>query len=173
MKVAKDKVVSIHYKLATADGKEVDNSDGGDPLEYLHGHGNIVAGLEKALAGKAAGDHVSVVVKPDEGYGAYDEELDIRVPKDVFPGDMWSKLRPGMSFVAEHPTKEGEDLEFRVLSMQGDSAMLSGNHPLAGETLTFEVDVVAIRKATDDEIERGHLHSHSCEGGCGGCGGHE
>ncbi len=168
MNITKDRVVNIHYKLSTADGQEVDSSEGGEPLPYLHGHGNIVAGLENALEGKVAGDHVSVKVPPEEGYGAYDDQLDLQVPKDAFPEEMWVQMKPGMSFVAEHPTIAGKEVVYRVFNVQDEGAVLSGNHPLAGETLAFEVDVVDVREATIAEIERGHLHAHSCGGGCGG-----
>ncbi len=173
--IEKDKVASIHYKLTNDEGKIVDSSEGREPLEYLHGHGNLVAGLEKALDGKSEGDSLKVSVSPEEGYGVQDDSLVIDVPREHLPAD---DLAPGMRFSAE--TSAGMRL-FTVQEVGDDSVKLDGNHPLAGETLHFEVDVVSIREAEPEEISHGHVHSGghhhhdddeeeeggSCGSGCG------
>lgn len=174
--IEKNKVASIHYKLTNDQGDVVDSSEGREPLDYLHGHGNLVAGLEKALVGKAEGDSLKVSVSPEEGYGVPDDSLVIDVPREHIPAD---DLAPGMRFSAE--TSGGMRL-FVVLEVAEDSVKLDGNHPLAGETLHFEVDVVSIREAEPEEISHGHVHSdghhhddeeEEGEGGCGtGCGCH-
>ena len=85
MTIARNSVVHFHYTLTLENGEEVDSSKGGEPFAYLHGHGNIVAGLEEELLGKKAGDHVDATVAPEDGYGIHDPDLDLRVPKEVFP----------------------------------------------------------------------------------------
>ncbi|MCB1228695.1 MAG: peptidylprolyl isomerase [Verrucomicrobiae bacterium] len=174
--IEKDKVASIHYKLTNDAGDVVDTSQGREPLEYLHGHGNIVAGLENALTGKSEGESLKVSVSPEEGYGQPDESLVIDVPREHLPVE---ELAPGMRFSAE--TSAGMRL-FTVQEVGEDKVKLDGNHPLAGETLHFEVDVVGVRDAQPEEISHGHVHGpggHSHEeeegegGGCGeGCGCH-
>lgn len=174
--IEKDKVAKIHYKLTNDGGDVVDTSEGREPLEYLHGHGNLVAGLEKALAGKAEGDSVKVSVSPEEGYGLPEDDLLVDVPREHLPVE---DIAPGMRFSAE--TSGGMRM-FTVMEVAEDSVKLDGNHPLAGETLHFEVDVVAIREAEPEELAHGHVHSggHSHDeeeegegGSCGsGCGCH-
>lgn len=136
------------------------------PLEYLHGHNNLVEGLEKALEGKAVGDVFEVRVKPEEGYGEYNDNMVQRVPKDVFMGV--DELEVGMRFIAD--TDLGP-LPVVITEVDGDEVVVDGNHMLAGQELLFSVEVVGIREATAEEIAHGHVHGGH-EHGCG-CGGHD
>lgn len=164
MKVAKNVVVSIAYQVRTEDGVLVDEAPANQPLEYLQGHNNLVVGLENALEGKSVGDKFEVRVKPEEGYGEYNENMVQRVPKDVFVGV--DELEVGMRFIAD--TDMGP-LPVIITEVSGDEVVVDGNHMLAGQELHFTVEVVATREATLEEITHGHLHS---EHGCG-CGGHD
>lgn len=156
-KIEDNKVVSLHYKVTTEGGEPRDNS-GAEPLLYMHGQGQIVPGLEAALEGRSAGDGVSVTLTPAEGYGEHDPNLDLKIPLERFPDDMRDELEPGLQFGAEHPDDEDEHVVFSVVAVQGDHVLVTGNHPLSGETLTFEVSVVEVRDATPEEIEHGHAH---------------
>jgi FKBP-type peptidyl-prolyl cis-trans isomerase SlyD len=166
MQIAEQTVVKIHYTLTDTKGEVLDTSEGpggGEPLEYLHGAGQIVPGLEDALAGKSAGDHVKVTVGPEAGYGARSEELVQKVSRDEFPdGD----IEVGMRFRSHGPS--GARI-LTVVATDDDSVTLDGNHPLAGATLNFDVQVVEVRQATEKDL-RGH-GGHDCTG-CHGCGGH-
>ena len=154
MQIAQDKVVLIHYTLTDDSGEVLDSSSGGDPLAYLHGKGNIIPGLEKALEGRAVGDKLDVKVEPAEGYGDRDERLVQSVPRRAF-GDV-SKVEPGMQFHAQ--TSEGQARVVTVTRVQGDMVMVDGNHPLAGQSLNFAVEVADVRDATAEELEHGHVH---------------
>lgn len=158
MQIAKDTVVSMHYRVATAEGEHVDASAPGEPLVYLHGHQGIIPGLEAALAGKAAGDKVTAEVAPAQGYGEHDPGLDLVVAIDAFPADARSHLQPGFRFRAEHPQKDGEQVIFTVAKVDGEQVFVSGNHPLAGKTLNFQVEIAAVRQATAEELSHGHVH---------------
>ena len=153
MQIAADSVVLIHYTLKDDDGKVLDSSDGGEPLAYIQGHGNLVPGLEKALEGKQDGDAVAVTLSPDEGYGTRNEALVQRVPKRSLQGS--GEIRKGMQFRAQ--TDEGLRV-FIVTAVVGDMVSLDGNHPLADQTLHFDVEVVSVRAATAEELEHGHVH---------------
>ncbi|QBQ63398.1 peptidylprolyl isomerase [Actinobacillus indolicus] len=163
MKIAKNVVPSIAYQVRTQDGVLVDEAPVEQPLEYLHGHNNLVIGLENALEGKAVGDTFEVRVKPEEAYGEYNENMVQRVPKDVFMGV--DELEVGMRFIAD--TDLGP-LPVVITEVDGDEVVVDGNHMLAGQELLFSVEVVATREATLEEIAHGHIHQ---EGGC--CGGHD
>lgn len=153
MQIANNKVVSIHYKLTNDDGDILDSSEGQEPLAYLHGLGNIIPGLENALSGRALGDKFSVTVAPADGYGERDNEMVQSVPKSAFQGV--DQIHPGMQFQAQSP--EGMQL-VTVIDVDGDEVILDGNHPMAGITLTFDVEVTEIRDATAEELEHGHVH---------------
>jgi FKBP-type peptidyl-prolyl cis-trans isomerase SlyD len=153
MQIANNKVVSIHYKLTNDDGDILDSSEGQEPLAYLHGLGNIIPGLESALIGRAVGDKFSVTVAPADGYGERDNEMVQSVPKSSFQGV--DQIVPGMQFQAQSP--EGMQL-VTVIDVDGDEVILDGNHPMAGITLTFDVEVTEIRDATAKELEHGHVH---------------
>jgi FKBP-type peptidyl-prolyl cis-trans isomerase SlyD len=157
MRIDKDTIVSFHYRVATAEGEQVDQSQG-EPLTYLHGQQQIVPGLEEALVGKQKGDKVEATVAPEKGYGAHDPNLDLRVPLDAFPANARERLAPGFRFVADHPSKAGEQVQYTVHAREGDDVLISGNHPLAGQTLVFNVEVVDVRAASAEELEHGHAH---------------
>jgi len=152
--IAADAVVSIHYTLTLNDGAVVDSSQGGEPLDYLHGHGNLVPGLEQQLAGHAVGEQLQAVVPPGDGYGERDPEGVQTVPRDAFPGDM--EIESGMQFQAEG--EDGEPTMLVITAVEGDQVTVDLNHPLAGETLNFEIVVEAIREATAEELQHGHVH---------------
>src|SRR5512139_3401213 len=137
MQIAQDKVVLIHYTLTNDGGKVLDSSSGGDPLAYLHGQGNIIPGLEKALEGKQAGDKLNVRVEPAEGYGVRDDSLVQQVPRRAF-GSV-SKVEPGMQFHAQ--SAQGQMRVVTVTHVKGDMVTVDANHPLAGEVLVFDVEV--------------------------------
>ncbi len=151
--VAAGKVISIHYTLRDDDGDVIDRS-GDEPLEYLHGAGNIVEGLEKALDGKAIGDAVKVSVPPDEGYGERDDAAVKIVPRSAFPKEI--ELEEGMELGMEDG--DGNALPIWVTKIAGDKVTIDLNHPLAGATLHFEVKVAGLRAATAEEVEHGHPH---------------
>jgi FKBP-type peptidyl-prolyl cis-trans isomerase SlyD len=153
VQIAADVVVLIHYTLKDDDGKVLDSSAGGEPLAYIQGHGNLVSGLEKALEGKTQGDRVEVTLAPEEGYGTRSEALVQRVPKRSMQGS--GEIRKGMQFQAQ--TDEGVRV-FTVTAVVGDMVTLDGNHPLADQTLHFDVEVVEVRDATAEELEHGHVH---------------
>ena len=153
VEIAADRVVSIHYTLKDDNGAVIDSSAGGEPLAYIQGHGNLVAGLEKALEGKQDGDSLAVSVTPADGYGTHDAALIQRVPKRSLQGS--GDIKKGMQFQAR--TDTGARM-FTVTAVMGDMVTLDGNHPLADKTLNFDVQVVAVRAATTEELEHGHVH---------------
>lgn len=153
MEIAADRVVLIHYTLKGDDGAVIDSSDGGEPLAYIQGHGNLVVGLEKALEGRQEGESIAVSVPPAEGYGRYDAALIQRVPKRSMQGS--GEIKKGMQFQAR--TDDGIRV-FTVTAVVGDMVTLDGNHPLADQTLNFDVKVVTVREATAEELEHGHVH---------------
>ncbi|MEI8594577.1 peptidylprolyl isomerase [Photobacterium sp. Hal280] len=159
MKVAKDTVVSLAYQVKTEEGVVVDESTTEAPLDYLHGHSNLIVGLENALEGREVGDKFEVTVAPEEAYGEHHEEMVQRVPAEVFQGV--DEITVGMRFLAD--TDQGP-IPVEVTEVDGDEVVVDGNHMLAGQTLTFNVEIVATRAATEDEIAHGHIHQ---EGGCG------
>jgi FKBP-type peptidyl-prolyl cis-trans isomerase SlyD len=153
VEIAADRVVLIHYTLKDDAGAVIDTSAGAEPLAYIQGHGNLVAGLEKALEGKQDGDAVAVSVAPADGYGKHDAALIQRVPKRAMQGS--GEIKKGMQFQAR--TDDGMRM-FTVTAVVGDMVTLDGNHPLADKTLHFDVQVVTVREATEEELEHGHVH---------------
>jgi FKBP-type peptidyl-prolyl cis-trans isomerase SlyD len=153
MQIARDKVVAIDYTLSDAQGGVIDSSKGQEPLHYLHGSGNIIPGLEKALEGKSAGDTIKVTVPPEQGYGVHDPLLVQDVPRAAFGK---AKVEEGMQFRAEG--KNAGSRMVTVVNVQPDSVRIDANHPLAGKTLHFDVKVVAVREATKEELSHGHVH---------------
>jgi FKBP-type peptidyl-prolyl cis-trans isomerase SlyD len=153
MLIAPEKVVLIHYTLKNDAGETLDSSSGGEPLAYLHGQGNLIPGLEKALEGKQAGDTLNVKVAAAEGYGERDDKLVQQVPRRQFGG---ANVQPGMQFHAQ--TSQGQTRVVTVTSIVGDMVTVDGNHPLAGENLHFEVEVNEVRDASAEELEHGHVH---------------
>ncbi|HEX5514558.1 MAG TPA: peptidylprolyl isomerase [Gammaproteobacteria bacterium] len=153
MQVAKDKVVSIDYTLTDDEGSVLDTSQGRAPLAYLHGAGNIIPGLEKALEGKQVGEQITVRVPAAEAYGERDDALAQVVPLEMFQGV--EQIEPGMRFQAQ--TSAGVQV-VTVSKVEGDSVTVDGNHPLAGKPLNFDVSVIDVRDATEEELAHGHVH---------------
>lgn len=158
MQIAANKAVSIDYTLTNDAGEVIDSSAGGAPLVYLHGAGNIIVGLEKALVGKQAGDEVKVSVEPEEAYGEYSAELVATLNRSMFEGV--DELEVGMQFHASGP--DGGMQIVTIRELEGDDVIVDGNHPLAGQRLHFAVKVVNVRDASQEEVAHGHIHG---EGG--------
>ncbi len=152
--IGENAVVSIHYKLSDAEGTEMENSAGAEPLRYLHGNGNLIPGLENALVGKSTGDELSVAIPPEEAYGEVMPQLVQEVDRAVFQGV--DTIEPGMAFQSQAP--DGSTQRIVVREVDGDSVTIDANHPLAGVELHFDVQVVDVRPATDEELEHGHAH---------------
>ena len=153
--VKKGKVVGISYKLHNKEGKVLDESRPGQPLEYLHGSSNIIPGLEKELEGMNVGDSKKVNVPAVDAYGEYKQDLLFKVPKGNFPQD--TQLKAGMEFQAQ--TEEGP-MVVVVKEVSDEFVIVDANHPLAGEPLSFDVKIDSVREATDDEKSHGHVHGH-------------
>lgn len=151
--VAKDLVVTIDYTL-TVDGEVLDSSEEQGPLDYLHGHENIISGLEKELTGMKVGDSKQVTVAPEEGYGEVDPESMIELDLEEFPEDV--PLELGIEL--EITDDEGEMMFATIVEVDDEVVTLDTNHALAGKTLLFDVTVRGIRKATKEEIDHGHAH---------------
>ena len=155
MQVAADTIVAIEYTLTNSKGEVLDSSVGREPLAYLHGHGNIIPGLENALLGKSVNDALKVTLTPKEGYGERDLELVRKMHRSNFEGEGVPALQPGMRFRASSP--KGQHVVV-ITHIDGDDVTVDGNHPLAGVALTFDVKVVEIKPASREEIEHGHVH---------------
>jgi FKBP-type peptidyl-prolyl cis-trans isomerase SlyD len=153
MSIETNHVVSIHYTLKDDAGEVIDSSLGGQPLAYLHGHGNLVPGLERELTGKSAGDKLLVKIPPVDGYGEHDPQLVQRVPRRALKGV--ANVRVGMRLQAQ--TGHGPK-PVTVTHITGDMVTLDGNHPLAGKHLNFDVEIAAVRPATEEELSHGHVH---------------
>ncbi|HJL15757.1 MAG TPA: peptidylprolyl isomerase [Sandaracinaceae bacterium LLY-WYZ-13_1] len=148
------KVVSIDYVLTSPEGEELDRSEEGAPLVYLHGAHNIVPGLEEALAGKAVGDQVRAEVPPEKGYGVRQKEKPQRVLRSKFPPE--ADVKKGAQFLMQGP--DGKPFPIWIKKVQGREVQVTSQHPLAGVTLRFDVTVREIRDATEEEKEHGHAH---------------
>lgn len=158
MQIADNSVVSIDYTLRNDEGVVLDSSEGAQPLVYLHGAANIIPGLERALAGKSAGDSLKVSVEPEEAYGEYLAELVATLGRSMFEGV--DDLQVGMQFHASAP--DGGMQIVTIRDIDGDDVTVDGNHPLAGQRLHFQVKVINVRPASEEEIDHGHVHG---EGG--------
>ncbi len=153
MQIAANKVVSMHYKLTNDRGETLDSSEGSEPLAYIHGIGNLIPGLEKALEGKQAGDKLKVHVNPEDGYGNRDDALIQAVPRRMFKG--MGDLKVGMRLQAQ--SDHGVRI-VRITHVAGDMVTVDGNHELAGVPLNFDVEITEVRDATSEELEHGHVH---------------
>ncbi len=159
MNIASNTIVQIEYTLRNSSGEVLDTSVGGEPLSYLHGGGQIVPGLERELEGLKVGDTKEVEVSPAEGYGERDPNGTFTVPRNSFPPDM--SIVAGQAFVGE--SEEGDSVPVRIVEVRPDEVVVDANHPLAGETLFFQVNIKGVREATKEE--QAHGHSHDGEGG--------
>jgi FKBP-type peptidyl-prolyl cis-trans isomerase SlyD len=159
MSIATDSVVTIHYTLKDEAGNTLDSSAGGDPIAYLHGHGNIVPGLERQLEGKKAGDKLNVQVAPADGYGEYDKQLVQQVPRRAMKEIPNVTVGMRLSAQTSHGTQT-----VTVTHVASDMVTIDANHPLAGKALNFEVEITEVRQATKEELSHGHVH---------GAGGHD
>lgn len=157
MQIAENKVVSIDYTLTNTQGEIMDKSESGQPLVYIQGANNIIPGLENALAAKVVGDKVNVTVAPEQAYGVRNDQMINVVQRSMFAGI--ETIEEGMQFQAEGNTGP---VIVTVTKIEGDDITVDGNHPLAGETLVFDVEVLDVRDATSDELEHGHVHGAGC-----------
>ena len=152
MEIADARVASIHYTLTDDDGQVIDKSPEAHPLQYFHGAGNIVPGLEKALAGKQPGDKLKVDVTPEEAYGVRNEQLVQVVPRTAFQGV--DKIEPGMQFQAR---SERGPMLVTVVEANDEQVRIDANHPLAGRNLHFDVTVADVREASEEEKQDGRV----------------
>jgi FKBP-type peptidyl-prolyl cis-trans isomerase SlyD len=153
MHITRNAVATFHYRLCGEDGVEIENSRAAEPVAYLHGHGNILPALESALEGRSAGEEFSVTLGPEQAYGPRREGSVQRIPiKHVVAG---GKLKPGMVVSVR---AEGGARQVSVLKVGKFNVDVDTNHPLAGRTLRFDIEVLAVRAASDEELAHGHAH---------------
>jgi FKBP-type peptidyl-prolyl cis-trans isomerase SlyD len=166
MNIVRNTIVSFDYTLTNDSSQVLDSSFGAEPLVYLHGHGNIIPGLEQAFEGKNQGDSFRIKVAAADAYGQRDAKLIFNIPRNRFGGEA---IEEGMEFQAQTP--DGGYRIVRIAAIAGDEVTIDGNHPMAGIDLTFDVTVRDIREASEEEIAHGHPHHahHHHEEGCGGC----
>lgn len=153
MQVKENHVVQIDYTLTNNQGQVLDSSNGKQPLAYIHGHGQIIPGLEQALEGKAAGDKFDVTIPAEQAYGEHRPDLVQQVPASAFAGV--EKVEPGMRFQAE--TDQGP-IPVTVTAVTDEAVTVDANHELAGQELNFAVKIEAVRAATETELDHGHVH---------------
>ncbi len=158
MQIGNNKVAVITYTLTDNSGTVIDQATAQEPFAFIHGIGNIIPGLERALEGKTAGDTLTVAVEPADGYGERDDALTQVLAKAMFEGV--DEITPGMQFHAQTPN--GMSI-VTVTAVEEDQVTIDGNHPLAGVALNFNVSVLEVRDATEDEIEHGHIHGEGCD----------
>jgi len=153
--IGPNSVVSMHYTLKNDAGEIIDSSEGKAPMVYLHGANNLIPGLEAELTGKSSGATFSASIPPDQAYGEFNEDFIQVINKSMFEGV--DAVEVGMSFIAQG--EGGAQRQVRVTEVSGDDVTIDANHPLAGLTLHFEVEVVDVREGTPQEIEHGHVHA--------------
>jgi FKBP-type peptidyl-prolyl cis-trans isomerase SlyD len=153
MKIAQHKVVSLHYTLRNDGGDTIDSSAVGEPLAYVHGTGSLLPGLETALEGRAAGDKLSVRLAANEAYGERDAGLVQSVPRKALA--TIGKIKVGTRF---HANVGGGTRVMTITAVAKDNVTIDGNHPLAGQNLNFDVEVLSVRDATAEELAHGHVH---------------
>lgn len=153
--IGKNSVVSIHYTLKNDEGEVMDTSEGSEPLTYLHGNNNLIPGLESELQGKITGSRLNAVIAPKEAYGEVNSDLIQTISMQMFQGV--DNVEVGMTFVAQG--EGGHQRQVRVVEVEGDDVTIDANHPMAGLTLHFDVEVMSVRDATAQEISHGHVHS--------------
>jgi len=158
-KITANKVVTISYTLRADDGEIIDRSEDSAPLVYLHGAKNIVPGLEEELEGAAKGDSIKASIPPEKGYGPRIGDAQ-EVPRRLFPEG--AELAAGMQVLAHDD--QGRQIPFFITGLSEDTVTVDPNHPLAGETLHFEVTIESLRDATEEEIQHGHPHEDGVQG---------
>jgi FKBP-type peptidyl-prolyl cis-trans isomerase SlyD len=156
LRIAPQRVVELHFDLLSVDGELLDSTRGEAPLLYLHGSGQFVPGLERALEGCVAGDKLKVTVPPEDGFGVCEGEGPRPYPRSAFPPGL--ELEPGMEFTVGDEADGEEQVVVWVTDVTDDQVFVDVNHPLAGETLTFDVEILTVRTATPDELSHGHAH---------------
>jgi len=153
LKISKYKAVTVHYSLSNNEGEVLDSSEEGEPLSFIHGIGALLPSLERSLEGKPVGEKIIISIEPEDAYGLRDESLVHTVTRDAF-GDV-DKLEVGMCF----QSSEGQEAEGITISrINGDQITVDGNHPLAGVVLNFDIDILSVRDATEEELKHGHIH---------------
>jgi len=152
MKVSLNNVVAIHYTLTNNEGTVLDSSDGRGPLNFIHGLGHLIPGMEEGLDGKQVGNKFQLKVSPEKGYGNYQNEMVQEVPVSAFAGQ---EIKVGMQF--EAGTGDQRFL-VTIKAIDAETVTVDGNHPLAGVELNFDIEVMEIREATEDELAHGHVH---------------
>ena len=157
--IGQNSVVSMHYTLKNDDGDVMDSSEGKSPMVYLHGANNLIPGLEAELTGKATGAPFNATISPENAYGEFNQDFIQVISKSMFQGV--ESVEVGMAFVAQG--EGGAQRQVRVTAVEGDDVTIDANHPLAGQTLHFEVEVVDVREATEQEIEHGHVHTDGAD----------
>lgn len=155
MEIAKDCVAGLEYTLKDDEGEVIDTNVGGEALLYLHGHGNLVPGLERELVGKQEGDELEVVVPPAQGYGERDETRTFEVPKSSLP----QNVEPTKGMALTMRDAQGRSMPVTISKVKLSTVVMDGNHPLAGKNLNFKVKVLSVRKAKREEIAHGHAHT--------------
>lgn len=163
MLVENDKVVSIEYTLKDKDGEVLDTSEGAGPLDYIHGRQNLIPGLERELLGKEPGASFSVTVEPADAYGEHVDDLVVEISKEQFPPEI--EIEVGMQFEADG---QGGSRAVSVVEVKDKTVVIDANHPLAGEKLFFDVKVVDVRDATEEELKNGLFGGCNCGGDCSG-----
>jgi FKBP-type peptidyl-prolyl cis-trans isomerase SlyD len=153
MQITLNSVAQFHYVLKDADGSVLESSEGSEPMTYLHGHGGLLPGLEKALEGKAAGEKFSVTLPPDDAFGERRDDSEMRVPISQLQGA--KKWEPGMQAFIQ--TQHGHQ-QVTVLKVGHTMATVDVNHPMAGKTLQFDLEVLDVREASQEELSHGHAH---------------
>lgn len=159
MNITENAVVLFHYTLTDEEGVQLDSSTDDAPLAYIHGHKNIIPGLEQAMEGKTEGDTMKVTVPAADAYGEYQDHLVQEVPREAFQGI--EEVNPGMRFEAQTPSGP---VSVVVTAASDETVTVDGNHPLAGKDLTFDVKIETVREASEEELAHGHVH---------GAGGHQ
>lgn len=152
MRIENGSVVLFDFVLTDEQGNPIDSGQGPDGMSYIHGLGQLVPGLERALEGKQVGERVEAVVEPADGYGEGLDQDEVRVPRTELPDD----IEPGAEL--EGTDSEGESETFWVVAVEGEEVVLTRTHPLAGVTLKFDVTITKVRAATEEELEHGHAH---------------
>lgn len=149
MQISKHKVAAIHYTLTDNSGMVLDSSQGREPLHYIQGIGNLIPGMEEGLEGKIKGDKFKLTIAPEKGYGVKDDKLTQKVPRSAFGAQ---KIEKGMQFQTNH----GQVVTITEIGLS--EITVDANHPLAGVTLNFDVEVISVREATEEELDHGHVH---------------